>query len=189
MTNAGDDDYDRVAAAAVWLAERVGEPPPELEVVPAPDAFFQAMMVLAECNDIEPLKAFFLLASRGRHLSAADCSTLAVLLSQWHARLPAKPAKKAGKAGKAKKTTKGGRRFIHERWETPVYVATWVAEHRIKAIKTAAGINALSAADRAAIIEATAQEFESSWYFMRNEPPLDRARMTELLRGPKTRRL
>jgi hypothetical protein len=188
----GDDDYNLAAAAAFLLAGRRAPPEPDTEA-PAPDddqaVLQRAFMAWGEREDMRPLISFFLTRSEGVggeagfHLTSGDCGTLAVLLAQLSGRPRAARKADRGKSGKA------GRRYIHERWANPTYVATLIAEHRINKIKAAAGVSELSAADRAAVVEATAQEMEYGWHFLRGKPKLDRARMVELLRGPRSRRL
>jgi hypothetical protein len=186
------DDYNRIAAAAFLLAGRLAPPQPDTEA-PAPDddeaVLHRAFMAWGERGDMQPLISFFQTRSvgvgggHGFYLTPGDLGILAVLLAQLSGRH--RTARKADK----EKSGKAGRRFIYERWANPTYVATLIVEHRINKIKAAAGVSELSAADRAAVVEATSQEMEYGWHFLRGKPKLDRARMMELLRGPRSRRL
>jgi hypothetical protein len=156
------------------LADAWKNPSPVSSSFPGDDdAFFRAVMVYHERGDID-LLLDLVRSDQLMHLSDENREHLAGLVKLVDAR--SRPRRKA---------TPGGE---HLRWEDLTYVATWLAEHRIDAIKAAVGKDGISAVNRAAVIEATAQEVES-WHVMRGKPQLKRTRMLELLRGPKSRRL
>jgi hypothetical protein len=139
------------------------------------DAWTDAVLAWAECNEIEPLTQY--LKAVGKQTAPAftpqQLHNLAGIVEILHSR--------------GKKRLPGKPRGLWQRWQDANYIAAWIAEQRILCWKREHDGRSIPIEDRNAIVEQTVLEVREWHVAKRKKPNSDR--VSEILRGPKDRRL
>jgi hypothetical protein len=137
---------------------------------PTGDKFHDAVMVLHEKYDTGPLLTFL---RSDRALSSADRENLARLIDLLHA------------VGQARRAGKPGGK--HLRWRMPNYIAAYLVERRLAALKQN-GRRYISAGEKQKEIDEVMSEMKG-WALTQGKRQPDSERILELLRGSKKLRL